>query len=250
MNRACARNSYHRELVVAWHLPAVSAWVQQKLISPLLLDYHTLRLLPLLYEHLTDMVLEDRPLRLKCYSLDPASVRWSWLRDSIRTLLRSHVENRDHIAMRDEHEHVEVEDLAVKPTKPWDAPVNNPVPLLELVDWSHCTKAHSVTPWVLHWLDLKVETVNGRLLCDLVNVLYKFEVKLIEIRFDVNALQQWIEKFIDQAEVMVDFKRAILADYNANLVALSCLLVCLRDGAIFEQLRGLQVRGINRTHLQ
>ena len=65
MNRACARDRYHVEFVIARHLPTFTARVLQKLISLLLFDYHAFRLFPLLDKHLPNVVLEDHPLRFK-----------------------------------------------------------------------------------------------------------------------------------------------------------------------------------------
>ena len=84
--------------------------------------------------------------------------------------------------------------------------------------------------------DFKIQIDDARVLSDFVGIFDELEEELIEVSLDVHTLQLWIDVLVDEHEVGVDLKAAILTQHNANLELLS-ILVLLSNGAVLEQAR-------------
>ena len=137
------------------------------------------------------------------------------------------------------HQHVGriVQDLSVDFEERGDPSIygSSPGLLPILLDLSR-VKTDSVAPKVTNLADFKIQIDDARVLSDFVGIFDELEEELIEVSLDVHTLQLWIDVLVDEHEVGVDLKAAILTQHNANLELLS-ILVLLSNGAVLEQAR-------------
>ena len=103
--------------------------------------------------------------------------------------------------MTDKHVHAKVENLSVQVKVLRDAPVDDPAPLGSVfLDFGRA-HADSIPPGVKHCSNLKLQLVHRVIHCHLVSFLDEFQVELIEVCRDVNALKRMIVVLIDEEEV-------------------------------------------------
>ena len=73
--------------------------------------------------------------------------------------------------------------------------------------------------------NLELEALLQLSLIDFVRFLNELENELIEVSFDIDALQLWIDILIYKHKVRVDLKSSVFAHNYSNLIALLCLWV-------------------------
>ena len=137
--------------------------------------------------------------------------------------------------MRYQHVHLEVQDLSVEAEEFCDTLVHYPIPLIVLPFDGRCTEADAVAPVVSDLSNLVLEALLQVTFFDFVRILNKLQNELIKVSFDIDTLQLWIDIFIHKHEVRVYLKSSVFTHNYSDLIALLCLRVNFRDGAILNQ---------------
>ena len=112
-----------------------------------------------------------------------------------------HLVDRDHVAVRHEHESLVVEDLAVDFEVFRDTFVQYNVPRGRSLTLLHRVEADPISPKMLHHANLQLELVNRDTTFDFVRIQYELEIKLLVIRLNIYALCRLVVVVVDEHEV-------------------------------------------------
>lgn len=146
-----------------------------------------------------------------------------------------HVIDWDHVPMWHQHEHWEVDHLWVQFEVTSDALVQDDIPTFR--SWLFLTRAvvDAVAPEMAGLSNFILERSRVWMLVNCMRVQHELEVELVKVCFNVDALLFRVHILTDKHEVRVDFKSAIFANNNANLVAFASWLVNFRYRSILKQ---------------
>ena len=79
-------------------------------------------------------------------------------------------------------------------------------------------EANSIAPKVRNFADLELKLVVSRVSIHEVCIVDELKEKLIEVCFDVDALQSWIVVLIDKHVVRIYLKAPIFTGHDTNMV--------------------------------
>ena len=115
--------------------------------------------------------------------------------------------------MRHQHEGREVEHLRIQPKVTRYAPVEYNIPLFDIFFEFHRVETDSVAPRVSDLSHFVLQFFKLSLTGHLIRVLNEFEVKLMEVGFNVDALQRGVRVFVHEHEVRVNFNAAVFSEH-------------------------------------
>ena len=137
--------------------------------------------------------------------------------------------------MGHQHEGGEVDNLFVKVEVACNTPVEHLFPLINILTGLRGIKADAVAPEVKDFPQLKLQVFKLGLSRHLMRVHAEIQVELIEVSFDVYALQGRVRVLVHQHEVRVDFKAAVYSEGQTDLVAFLRTWVNLGDRSELEK---------------
>ena len=143
--------------------------------------------------------------------------------------------------MRHKHEHLIVEHLRVYPEVARYPLVQYMIPAIFVLFYFRSVEADPVSPKVTHLANIKIELIDARERLYMFRILDKLEVKLVEIGFNIDALVQRIDIFVDQHEVCIHFYPTVFTHNNANLIKLLGVLIVFGDRSVLDKWRDSHV---------